>query len=76
MRFTVLPVSDQQLREMRHKRLCHLYQGKIANCPKCGIQFSMNEIIANALNVHFGKHTNQVFSFPDGVVKHLDHIVY
>ena len=37
---------------------------------------SVNEIIANALNVHIGKHTNKVFSFPDGVVKHLDHIVY
>ena len=76
MRFSVLPVSDQQLREMRHKRLCHLYQGKIANCQKCGIQFSVNEIIANALNVHIGKHTNKVISFPNGVVKHLDHIVY
>ena len=38
--------------------------------------FSANEIIANALNVHLGKHTNKVFSFPDGAVKHLDHIVY
>ena len=36
----------------------------------------MNEIIANALNVHLRKHTNKVFSFPDGAVKHLDHIVY
>jgi len=76
MQFSVLPVCDQQLREMRHKRLCHLHDGNIAKCTKCKILFSANEIIANALNVHLGKHTNKVFSFPDGVVKHLDRIVY
>jgi len=61
---------------MRHKWLCHLHDGNIAKCTKCIILFSANEIIANALNIHLGKHTNKVFSFPDGVVKHLDRIVY
>jgi hypothetical protein len=69
------PVSDQTLREMRHKKLCHVHNGHIATCIKCEHKISVNEIITHALNVHLGK-TNCNFFFPDGNVKRLDKLVY
>ena len=75
IRFTVLPVSDQHLREMRHKKKCHEHKGKIATCEKCNTSFSVNEIVSNALNVHLGK-PGKLYSFPEGNIKHLDKQVY
>jgi hypothetical protein len=75
IRYAVDPVSDQRLREMRHKKLCHVHKGQIATCKKCGMLFSINDIVSNALTVHLGKETN-VLSFPEGNVKRLDRQVY
>jgi hypothetical protein len=74
MRYTADPVPDQQLRDMRHKKLCHIHRGHIATCAKCDRQFSVHEIVENAINVHLGQH--QKYSFPDGNVKRLDKAVY
>jgi hypothetical protein len=75
MRYTVNAVSDQNLREMRHKRMCVGHQGKIASCGKCAKTFTMNEIVSNGLTTHVGKSTKQI-PFPDGNVKRLDRVVY
>jgi Helitron helicase-like domain at N-terminus len=71
----IQPVSNQILREMRHKQLCHLHNGHIATCEKCDKMFSINEIISNALNVHLGN-SNCTFIFPDQSIKRLDKYVY
>ena len=72
---TIEPVSDQTLRQMRHKKLCHVHSGQIATCTKCSKEIYANQIVANALNVHLRK-ANNIFSFPDGNVKRLDKHVY
>ncbi len=64
IRFTPQPVSNQQLREMRHMKLCHKHNGHIADCPKCKKMFSVQEIISNALNTHLGISGYQ-WKFPD-----------
>jgi len=79
MRFTVKPVDDQVLREMRHKVLCHEHNGKVASCQKCNLDFTVNDIIKTALNVHFGTPPNKEnpFHFPEGSrIKRLDREVY
>jgi hypothetical protein len=75
MRFTVKPVEDQILREMRHKKCCHQHAGRIASCGKCSKVFSINEIIENALKVHLGNNVNN-FQFPEKLCQPLDRIVY
>jgi hypothetical protein len=75
MRYTVRPVEDQILREMRHKVTCHEHNGHIATCGKCSKCFSINEIIENALNVHLGNEQN-IFQFPEKRCQPLDRIVY
>ena len=69
------PVSNQMLRNMRHKKLCHVHNGQIATCTKCQEKIYATDIVANALNVHLGDNNN-CFSFPDGNVKRLDKQVY
>ena len=77
MQFTVKHVDDQILREMRHKKFCHIHNGRIASCEKCQPPkyFTVNEIIENALNVHLGNDENK-FQFPEKRCKPLDRIVY
>jgi hypothetical protein len=75
MRFTVKPVEDQILREMRHKSKCHILNGQIASCGRCSKIFGINKVVENALNVHLGKLGNHL-RFPEGHCKPLDRIVY
>jgi hypothetical protein len=75
MRYTVKPVEDQILREMRHKVTCHVHNGQIASCGKCSKYFTINEIIENALNVHLGNRKAK-FQFPERRCQPLDRIVY
>jgi hypothetical protein len=76
MRFTVNPVPDEQLRAMRHKRHCHEYQGHIGTCDRCKTEFSINDIVSNALSTHLGN-PGQRISFPQGNdTKRLDRFVY
>lgn len=79
MRFTVKPVSDQYLREMRHKKHCQTRNGIIGTCEKCQKQFSVNEIVANALSTHIGKNVKTI-RFPEpktsGSGSRLDRFVY
>jgi hypothetical protein len=75
MRYTVKPVEDQILREMRHKVTCHEHNGRIASCGKCLKYFTINEIVENALTVHLGNSKNQ-FQFPERRVQPLDRLVY
>ena len=58
------PVSDQILREMRHKTKCKEHNGIIATCKNCNRVFSANEIVATALNIHLGK-PGKLFCFPE-----------
>ncbi len=74
IRYTVCPVSDQQLREMRHKRHCHKHNGHIASCPKCQKSFTIQEIIANALETHMGQQSLN-WDFPDNSHR-LERIVF
>jgi hypothetical protein len=74
-RFSVKPVSDQYLREMRHKRKCTEHNGRIATCEKCKKEFTVQEIVANALNCHLGKESGCIMPFPD-TRKRLDQHVY
>ena len=75
MRFTVEPVPDQALRDMRHKRLCQQHQGRIACCGRCGRFFSVNEIVENALNANLAQGSNEPILFPDST-RRLDRHVY
>jgi hypothetical protein len=76
MRFTVKPVDDNQLREMRHKRLCHQHKGRIATCERCHTVFSMNDIVSNAISTHLGR-PGETIKFPeDNDTKRLDRFVY
>ena len=75
MRYTVKPVEDQYLREMRHKTSCFEHKGHIATCQKCSKTFSMNGIVENAINVHLGIE-NYAFTFPEKRCKPLDRIIY
>jgi hypothetical protein len=75
MRFTVQPVDNQILREMRHKVHCHQHNGRIASCLKCERYFGINEIVENALNVHLGNQKPE-FRFPEKRCQPLDRIVY
>lgn len=70
-RFTINPATDNELREMRHKRKCHLHNGKIANCPGCFKSFTISEIVTNALKIHL----NKKYEYPDNN-RRLDAIVY
>jgi hypothetical protein len=72
MRFTVKPVPNQVLREMRQKKLCRKHNGKIANCEKCGKFFSNDEIIQNALNLSLKVHQGEKIVFPEKPSMHLD----
>ena len=74
MRFTPKEVEDQQLREMRHCQHWRKYNGHIATCEKCGKEFTVQEIIQNALNYHLGAQEN-VYAFPDRI-RRLDRFVY
>ena len=74
MRYTCREVPDQTIREMRHKQLCHVYNGLIANCPKCEVEFRINDIVATAMNCHLGK-GSALYGFPDSK-KRLDTFVY
>jgi hypothetical protein len=60
---------------MRRKNTCKGHEGNIATCQKCKRVFSVNEIIATALNVHLGK-PGMLFCFPETNVKFLDRHVY
>jgi hypothetical protein len=75
MRFTVKPVEDQKLRDMRHKSKCHNLHGQIASCGRCSKVFGIDEVIENALNVHLGSLEFR-FRFPERHCKPLDHYVY
>ena len=75
LRFAVKPVSMQAFREMRHKSLCFHHKGNIASCERCDRLFSVNEIVANALNHHLGN-GSACFDFPEAKTPFLDHIVY
>ncbi len=74
IRFTPQPVSNQQIREMRHMKLCHKHNGHIANCPKCKKMFSIQEVISNALNTHLGI-SGYHWKFPDQTHR-LERFVY
>jgi hypothetical protein len=77
MRFTVQAVPDDQLRAMRHKRLCHEYNGQIATCLRCKLPFTVNDIVSKALSYHFGKSGEPRIMFPEGnATKRLDRFVY
>ena len=69
MQFSVKPVEDQILREMRHKIKNHEHNGRIASCRKCSKYFSINGIIKIALNVHLGN-TELEFHFPNNNANH------
>ena len=75
IRFAVVPASDQKIREMRHKMKCKDHNGHVATCNKCQKEFTVNEIVANALNVHLGKRTD-LYTFPETNVRRLDRQVY
>jgi hypothetical protein len=76
MRFTVKPVDDQDLRDMRHKHECHKFNGRIASCLKCLKNFSINGIIENAMNKHIGN-IDYAFKFPESQrCKPLDRMAY
>ena len=75
MRFTVKPVSDQYLREMRHKCMCHTHGGIIASCERCGRKFSVNDIVSSAISTYVGKNSRTI-GFPEGNVRRLDRFVY
>ena len=73
-RFTVNPVDETQLAQMRHKRKCFDHLGHIATCPKCSKKFGLHEIVANSLN--FVDPLNEFkYAFPDHT-KRLDSLVY
>ena len=74
MRFTAMPVDDQCLREMRHKRKCHEHNGCIATCQKCGRSFTVQYVVETALQTHLGTE-NTKYYFPDHS-RRLDRIVY
>jgi hypothetical protein len=76
MRFSVKPVADQTLRDMRHKTLCHELDGRVASCVRCEKFFRINDVIQNALNSHLGKKNEIEFQFPEKRCKPLDRIVY
>ena len=75
VRFTVNPVEDQTLRQMRHKRLCREHQGHIANCPKCKRRFTVKDIVENALNHHLDGSPERAYEYPDWT-KRLDRNVF
>jgi Helitron helicase-like domain at N-terminus len=54
-RFTVDPSTDQELRDMRHKRKCQEFEGKVATCNACNTIFTVNDIVSLALATHLGK---------------------
>ena len=74
--YHVSPVDAQAFREMRHKSKCHEHNGVIAKCNRCPTTFSINDLIASALNTHLGKKNHDRFKFPEYQVKHLDFVVY
>ena len=76
MRYTVSPVPDQQLRDMRHQKKCGAFEGHIATCQKCKRKFSANEIVRNALNVHMSTNNSVSYEFPEENVRRLDRQVY
>ena len=76
MWFSVKPVADQTLRDMRHKTLCHELDGRVASCVRCEKFFRINDVIQNALNSHLGKKNEIEFQFPEKRCKPLDRIVY
>lgn len=75
LRFSVKPVSNQFLREMRHRQKCVEHNGRIASCGKCQKEFRVQQIVANALNHHLGKDSGKSMAFPD-TEKRLDQHVY
>jgi len=79
MLFTVNPVENQLLREMRHKTMCHKHQAMVAKCEKCQKHFSVNQLVEDALNTHFitSAGGNNLCRFPGGNHnKRLDTLVH
>ena len=76
--FQIRPVEDQALREMRHKRLCHQHNGKIATCERCDCSFTVNDIVQTALRTHYPASSAETeFCFPETASnKRLDKLVY
>jgi hypothetical protein len=56
-RTTPAPVSHQELREMRHHKLCHSHNGTIATCPNpnCPHKYHLPDITARLLQYHLDK---------------------
>ncbi len=76
MRFTVKPVDNQTLRNMRNKLLWQESNGRIASCLKCKKFFSINGIIENAMQVYLRSNDNK-FRFPESQrCKPMDRIAY
>jgi len=75
-RYTVEPVGDQALREMRHKRKCNEHNGLIARCPGCNQSFTVQGIIEKALRYHFGGSNQKPFNFLSRNDHRLDRLVY
>ena len=73
-RYTVTPVSERQLAEMRHKCFCHLHHGHIADCQKCNRKMTIHEVVTNALN-HIDTIVDNKYKYPDDA-KRLDRLVY
>jgi hypothetical protein len=42
-------VPDQTLKNIRHKRICHMLKGVIAKCDGCNKTFTSKELIWNAV---------------------------
>ena len=61
-RYTVIPATNQELREMRHKQMCQEHLGKVATCPACGIPFTVGDIVSRALQAH---HKDSKYQYPD-----------
>jgi len=76
--FQINPVKDQDLRDMRHKRLCHQHNGKIATCARCNCSFTVNDIVQTALRTHYPANLEERnFCFPEAANnKRLDKLVY
>ena len=43
-------VSDQKLRNMRHKTKCSEEKGYVATCKQCDSSFSVNDILTHSFN--------------------------
>ena len=46
----IVPVNDQEIRNLRHKSKCIDAKGVIAKCKACNQSFTTNQIVNNSLN--------------------------